>query len=74
MGTNGGNFIACKASGVPPQFPTIADRLKEQGYATHMIGKQEVEKLSIGTRRETAMPNLAFFKKIVYEVAVSVCC
>lgn len=28
-----------QANGLPLEFPTIADKLKERGYATHMVGK-----------------------------------
>ena len=25
--------------GLPTEFPTVADKLKEAGYATHLVGK-----------------------------------
>ncbi|XP_067934002.1 arylsulfatase J-like [Watersipora subatra] len=34
-----GNILACHRSGLTTNVPTIADKLKEQGYSTHMIGK-----------------------------------
>ena len=28
-----------QANGLPLELPTLADKLKESGYATHMVGK-----------------------------------
>jgi len=41
-GQQHGVIMAGEARGLPLSFPTVADRLKEGGYKTHMVGKWHV--------------------------------
>lgn len=38
-GTHHGNFFPCKPYGLPLEYPTLAEELKNLGYGTHMIGE-----------------------------------
>ncbi|KAF6030381.1 ARSJ [Bugula neritina] len=39
LGLQGSNLAECTKEGVPLEYRTIANEMKDRGYATHMIGK-----------------------------------
>lgn len=46
----------CQRNSLPLELPTIADKLREQGYSTHMVGKWH-----IGYYEKQLMPNFRGF-------------
>ena len=38
-GLQDGVLESCTQPGLPLNLPTLADKLKETGYATHMVGR-----------------------------------
>ena len=55
---------AAQANALPKELPTIADKLKEQGYATHIVGKWH-----LGFYKDEYLPTNrgfdSFFGKII---------
>lgn len=39
LGLQGSNLAECTKEGVPLEYRTIANEMKDRGYATHMIGR-----------------------------------